>query len=60
MEKRSSRKKLKVLGLAHKVVKIRSTTLSSSSCGLAILDEIAPIPSSFSSNLIIASVHLDV
>jgi hypothetical protein len=49
-------------GVANKVVKTRSTTLSPSSYGSTIFGEIALIPSSRASNLVGASkilVHLD-
>jgi hypothetical protein len=50
-------------GLAHKVVKTKSTTLSSSRCGSTIFDEIATNPRSCVPDLVVASkirVYFDV
>jgi hypothetical protein len=66
--KRNKKEKLKEKaksssGVANKVVKTRSTTLSPSSYSSTIFDEIAPIPSFCASNLVGASkipMHLDV
>jgi hypothetical protein len=49
--------------IANKVVNIRSATLSPLRCSSTIFGEIATIPSSYASNLVVASkipVYLDV